>query len=304
MSMSWTLADRSPFVKQPDKHGWNIELQRLSAKLPLEGAQRRSPYSFKPCLSGCLPWGGAAGFIRVHNLAWLFKFLRHWGQVAFRDAGSATFGWASIFGGALGAVLLRSAGFSMSPAPQWYDILVASFTGAGAGWVFGFIVNLIFFAPRKAYKIMKPFSLSLRDVISVPPNKQFMTYRTELVVYNRSSRYLIDCHTYITDISGTDVNQYHRFVETFLLPPYETKYVGIASWTARGDNNDDLNIQISGPVSAGLGGNVLYLPASAEYLITLMVRTPDSRQKTIRGRIGVKERKLYVGASKSGELPE
>lgn len=184
----------------------------------------------------------------------------------------------------------------MSPAPQWGDILAVAFTGAGAGWFLAFMVNLIIFAPHKAYKIMEPFSLSIRDAVSASHNKQFTTYRTELRVRNRSSRYLIDCQIHVTDISDTDVNQYDRFVEKFDLPPGETKHVGIAHWTSRRDNNDDPNIWISGPVSAGLGGNVLCIPAFSEHIVTLMARTPDARQKTIRLRIVVNERQLRAVA--------
>jgi hypothetical protein len=107
-------------------------------------------------------------------------------------------------------------------------------------------------------------------------------YNATLIIKNRSSRYLIDCHVHIVEITGIDEKQFPRFIASFDLPPGEKKHLTIAYWSARDEPyTDDGTIGISGPAGSGFGGNILRIPVS-DYIFKIRVWIPDSRSKSIR----------------------
>jgi hypothetical protein len=73
----------------------------------------------------------------------------------------------------------------MSAAPQWSEILVLAFAGAGAGWFLAFFLNFVIFAPVKAYRVMNPFYLSISDTIMSPEfvnNDKTHRYNAALII--------------------------------------------------------------------------------------------------------------------------
>jgi hypothetical protein len=224
--------------------------------------------------------------------AWGVQFLRYWTEFAFRDAAAATFGWAAIFGSAFVLGALRYRGFQMNPSqsPQWSEVLFFAFAGAGAAWCIAFVVNFFIVSPIKAYRVMKPFVLSISDAIMSSEfvrNDQMRGYNATLIIKNRSSRYLIDCHVHIVEITGIDAKQFPRFVANFDLPPGEKKHLTIAYWFAReAPYTDDETIGISGPAESGFGGNILRIPVS-DYIFKIRVWVPDSRSKLVGCRLWI-----------------
>ncbi len=222
--------------------------------------------------------------------SWFSRFLRYWFQFAMSDATTAAFGWAAIPSGALLLGAMRYWGIQMSPSPQLSEVLLYALAGAGAAWFIAFSVHLVVLAPIKAYRAVEPFVTSIDDVIRSPEfiaNNEMHGYTASVVIRNRSSTHLLDCHVYILDIEGTNPVHYPRFVDKFDLLPHEEKHVAIAYWFSReAPNTDDTTIGISGPVAPCFGGNVVRIPIS-DYRVSIKVQAGDSRSKEIQCRLWV-----------------
>ncbi|MFZ3326981.1 MAG: hypothetical protein WA231_14290 [Methylocella sp.] len=171
----------------------------------------------------------------------------------------------------------------MSEPPQISEIFFYALAGAGAAWCMSVLVNFLYFAPRKAYKVMNPFSLSVSDSIITAfiRNETTKGYEATIIVKNRSCRPLLDCYIHICDISETDKKLYPRYVDKYDLPAGEIKYVTFAYWFSRETPyNDDAEIGISGPVAACFGGNVLRIPIKT-YTVKIRASVPGSRFKEL-----------------------
>jgi hypothetical protein len=171
----------------------------------------------------------------------------------------------------------------MSEPPQISEIFLYALAGAGAAWCISILVNFLYFAPRKAYKVMNPFSLSVSDSITTNLIRSgtIRGHEATIIVKNRSCRQLLDCYIHICDISETDKTLYPRFIDKFDIPAEETKYVTFACWFSRDSPyNDDTEIGVSGPVAPCFGGNILRIPLKT-YTIKIRASVPDARTKEI-----------------------
>jgi hypothetical protein len=213
------------------------------------------------------------------SAATVSQFWRLWIGFTFSDAASGAFGVASIPGAALAVGGMRYLGHKMSETPQISEVFLYALAGAGAGWGISLLANFLYFAPRKAYKVMNPFFLSVSDSITTNfiRNETIKSHDATIIVKNRSCRAILDCYIYIYDISETNKTLFPRFVDKFDLPAEETKYVTFASWCSReSPYTDDAEIGISGPVAACYGGNILRIPLKT-YTVKIRARVPDSR---------------------------
>jgi len=226
--------------------------------------------------------------LKLDHWRWAKQFCSYWIKFAFSGANSAVFGWATIPTAAI-FVAMHLTRDQPNSSSQWTATLVYTLYGAGLGWLIGFLVNLFFLAPLKAFKSMNPFAVSIRDDIlfgEFGHYKDTTGYNVIVTIKNASPVYLLDCHVHIIDIPGTQISSYPRYVTRFDLPPGETKYVTIAYWfTREAPNTDDKEIGICGPVSASFGGNIMKAPPDTT--LTVRVRLPDSRSKEIRSHVWI-----------------
>ena len=232
----------------------------------------------------------ARAFTPESRLAIADRFARNCLRFATADALSAAFGWATVINGAALVYLAGRAGIAINSSQGWPSILLYAAACFAVGLVIAFFINLVLVAPLKAHRLMWPLVLRISNDDRSPDyvfHETARGYNSTVKVTNRSHEHLLDCAAHILNVTWHDGKKYDRFVEKFDLPPRATKNVYVAYWFARdGQWPDDKEINLCGPVAAGIGGNLLSVPADgAEF--TVRIQAPGKETKCIRCRVWV-----------------
>lgn len=212
------------------------------------------------------------------------SFLLQGCRFAIRDAAAQTFGWPTILSAALLGYVLTRLGIKAFQNPVESNVAVA-----GISLSLALFVN-IFIASFKAYRVVKPFTVTVTDEVRSPDfafNEKVRGFSAAVVVRNRSVAFLKDCVAYVMNVPSADGLCHPRFVEKFDLPPMSNKTIFIAYWFTREHPNlDDNDIGIPGPTSASFGGNVCRIPGP-EALLDVKIKTEDIDDQEIRCRVWI-----------------
>ena len=230
----------------------------------------------------------------------VIHFLRHCFYFAWIDALSAAFGWATVINAAALVYLAGRLGIAINSGQNWPSILLYASACFVVGLVIAFAINFLFVAPVKAYRLMRPLVVHISGEARSPDfvfHESARGYNSTVVVRNRSHVHLLDCTAHIIGVIWHDGKKYDRFVEKFDLPPTSTKNIYVAYWFARdGEWSDDKEINLSGPVGAGFGGNRLTVPSEGTEL-TVKIEARGVETKFVRCRVWVdKNRRTLVTA--------
>lgn len=183
----------------------------------------------------------------------LKHFLRHWLRFAVRDATGQTFGWPTVVSAVLLAYILKRLG--VAPISNQLESGLAI---AVVSWLIALAVAIVTTAIQ-AYRMVKPLEVTITDDLRQPSfvfDEKAKGYSATAIVCNRSGAHLKDCVAYVMNAPSGDGTPRPRFVEQFDLPPETKKYVHFAYWFSREQPyTDDPDINLSGPTSAGFGGN-------------------------------------------------
>lgn len=217
-------------------------------------------------------------------------FARHCLHFATADALSAAFGWATVINGAALVYLAGRAGIAINSGQGWSSILLYAAACFFVGLVIAFFINLVLVTPVKAHRLMWPLVLHISNDDRSPDyvfHETARGFNSTVKVTNRSHEYLLDCAAHILGVTLPTGERHDRFVEKFDLPPRSTKNVYVAYWFARdGQWSDDKEINLCGPVAAGIGGNLLSVSADGAEL-TVRIQAPGKETKCIRCRVWV-----------------
>ncbi len=222
-----------------------------------------------------------------------------WIGIAARDALSAAFGWATIVNVAALAYVGQKLGFSVSAGQGWSQALFYAAICFCVGVSIAFAVNLAFVSHIRAYRELRPLALGVRDDLRSPNfvfNNTVRGYNASVTVTNRSSRHLLDCVVHVLNAPQADGAIGPRFVEKFDLPPKSTRTIFIAYWFSRQPPNcDDTAVNLSGPVSAGFGGNRSLV--SSGTVLQVQVTAPDVPTKHIGCSVRIDDQRRLIRAT-------
>ncbi len=135
-----------------------------------------------------------------------------------------------------------------------------------------------------------PFSIKVvagRLKTPYPPGP-FEPQKAALLVRNRSYLTRSDCVMHIMCVcNASDDIHFPRFITEFSIQPKETKQLVFATWTSRNPPyENDKSIFLSGPVGAGVGGNIAMLPVGS-HNISLRIGIPDGADSYICCRVWI-----------------
>ncbi|CAJ3224725.1 hypothetical protein [Burkholderia pseudomallei] len=211
-------------------------------------------------------------------------FMLRWLWYTIHDAFAQTFGWLTLFGGAIGGFFLAMFGIRATN-----DQLTTNIVGAVGGFVIGLGVYAIV-AIFKTRRYMQPLVVTVTDDKRSPDftfNDQVRGYSVAAIVQNRSDVHLKDCNAYVMNAPQYDGSTGQRFVVEFDLPPKSKKNVFVAYWFSRElPNTDDKDIGLTGPVAACFGGNVCRVPGTGTNL-HIRIDPQDAESKDVYCRVWI-----------------
>lgn len=209
-------------------------------------------------------------------------YCRHWWLALIAGVCSSAFGWGAV----AGAFILSVLGpLKMAQNHEWLQPLIT----AGFALLFVFVINLIFIAPYRAFRMLWPFSIKIvaGHLETQYPIAQYECQRAAVLITNRSYRPRSNCVLHIMSVSGCKENYFPRFIEEFSVQSGETKPLTFMTWTSRPPPyENDKTIMLSGPVGWDFGGYFAALPRGS-YDLVLRIGITEGNPICIRCKIWV-----------------
>lgn len=202
---------------------------------------------------------------------WWRAFARHWMRFAFRDALSAAFGWGTIPGAAILAAIAGALGLTMS-SPTPGQIMILAFAAAGAAGLTAFLINLLAFAPWKAWLAMNPLRLIVTQQTSSPTIVQGAGEKhvVSVIVKNRSPANSVYCTVSISDIKGRDDISLPWQIYSANIPANDEHLVPLAQWFLWEGSPESYNISVLNERSGTFAtATMIQLPQSGAELCIL-----------------------------------
>jgi hypothetical protein len=222
----------------------------------------------------------------------LKRFLWEWCRFAVRDATGQTFGWPTVVSAVLLGYILKRTGIGTIP-----DQIENGLAVAIVSWLVALVAAILLTGIR-AYRMVKPLGVTITDELRSPNftfNEDVKGYSVTAIVKNRSSAHLKDCVAYVINAPHVDGSFQPRYVEQFDLPPESKKYVHFGYWFSRQPPYpDDPDINLSGPTSAGFGGNRCKVPSPSRLHIRVVAQDVDSKDVYCDVWIDTNARRLQV----------
>jgi hypothetical protein len=151
------------------------------------------------------------------------------------------------------------------------------------------VVNAVFLAPYRAWRMLKPFRSQViaGQLDGEYPKAAFPRQSAAVVMKNLSYRQRSNCVLHVFQIAGFE-NQNHalpRFISEFSLPPGDTQQINFLSWTMRSPpHKNDPTFMLGGPIGWGGRGNVVTLPCGS-HDIDIRIGVPEANVSVIRCRV-------------------
>ena len=197
------------------------------------------------------------------------------------------FGWGTIAAAAAVGYLHQQYDFIKTPEQEpWWVMPIVS---ALAALLLVAIIQALFIAPYRAWRMLHPFKISVASgyIDSEYPTEMFPRQVVALTVRNMSYRQWSSCVLHILQIKNFD-NTHHslpRMVSEFSVLPGEFQRITFLSWTTRSPpHTNDQSFVLSGPVGWGLGGNVVALQCASQD-IDIRIGVPDAEAIVIQCRV-------------------
>lgn len=186
----------------------------------------------------------------------------------------------------------------MIEGQSYGPLVLTALAGAGAAWLAALVINLVVFAPFKAYRrLVAPLRITTANDPRAPgflSNQKFTMQNATLLIENRSDRDVLDCSLRLLGIEDADEGQFPRLIGKFDIPAKGTRRVPVAYWTIRTPPyEDDAEIRIVEPPAGGFFSGVRP-PSGADLRATLELDSPSLpiRRLSLRVWLDRSERRL------------
>jgi hypothetical protein len=213
---------------------------------------------------------------------------------AFRDALSAAFGWGTIPGAAILVVVAGAFGLKMSAETAGQTMLFA-LAAAGAAGLIAFLVNLLAFAPRKAWLAMNPLLLvverQISDFTMVQTNLQ--RHLVYVTIRNRSPATSVYCTISVAEVKNRHGVPLPWQIYSSNIPANDEHMVPLAQWFYWEIEREDDNILILNERSSTFASaNMIQIPAGAD--LSILARSPSCPDKEVWCRVRVEQKRLVL----------
>jgi|ERR1700730_2504712 len=194
-------------------------------------------------------------------------YFRHLRQALIAGVVSSAFGWGAVIGASF---IVFLGPLKMVQNHEWLQPFIA----AAFAMLFVFAIHLIFIAPYRAFRMLRPFSIKVvaGHLETQYPMTQYECQKAAVLITNRSYLPRSNCVLHIMNVSGCKEHYFPRFIEEFSIQSGEMKSLTFMTWTSRPPPyENDKTIMLSGPVGWGWGGNFAALPCGSYDLFSGLV---------------------------------